>query len=69
VTAPDESQWRNYSVTMTVYVNIPINANNPAFTSEDAKVHAIEHVVGAIEHYTNADAEAVEITVVEELET
>ena len=60
-----ETEWRDYEVTMTVHVNIPIQAANPNFTAEDAKAHAIEHVVGAVESYTNGDAEVAAVTVEE----
>jgi len=43
-----------------------IHAANPTFTAEDAKAHAVEAVVGAIESYTNGDAEVAAITAVEE---
>lgn len=61
-----ETEWRDYMVTMTVHVNIPIHAANPNFTADDAKEAAIDHVVGAIESYTHGDAEVASITAVEE---
>jgi hypothetical protein len=66
MTGAVETEWRDYEVTMTLYVNIPIHAANPDFTAEDAKEHAIEHVVGAIEAHTHGDAEVASITAVEE---
>lgn len=63
---PDETAWRDYSVNMTVYVNIPIHAANPDFTADDAKAAAIETVINAIESYTQAEAEVADITAEEE---
>ena len=58
-------EWVDFDVQMTVIVNIPISAKNSEFSKADARVHAIDAVVGAIESYTAGDAEVSEITAVE----